>query len=95
MVPHPRSSRPAVLLGLFVYLAVLGANPLLHHDLDCHLKSPSHCPGCVSSPAALRAEGESVLAGSGLPMAERVEHDSGPAARAPERARLKGRAPPA
>jgi len=34
------------------FVLVLAASPLLHHDLACHLKTPTHCHGCWVSPAA-------------------------------------------
>lgn len=86
----------AVLCGLLaVYVAVLCASPFFHHDLDCHLKSPAHCPGCVASPAALRGESGVDLGETHLPPAEAVGYETALAV-APLLAHgLKGRSPPA
>lgn len=43
----------ALCLGL--YAAVVLATPGLHHDFECHLKSPGHCQACVANPLAPRA----------------------------------------
>lgn len=32
------------------YAIVLVAAPLGHHDLLCHIRTPTHCISCVSSP---------------------------------------------
>jgi hypothetical protein len=32
------------------YAVFLFAEPLGHHDLPCHIKSPLHCASCVVSP---------------------------------------------
>jgi hypothetical protein len=37
------------------YLLFLAVSPLLHHDLECHLKTPSHCGACMASPLGLSA----------------------------------------
>src|SRR6202163_5044651 len=36
-----------------IYLAILLVAPFAHHDLDCHLKTPLHCPACASSQVGL------------------------------------------
>jgi hypothetical protein len=45
----PRGTRLAIGLKLSVAIYVLAAAllPLAHHDLVCHLKTPSHCVTCV------------------------------------------------
>lgn len=40
---------PVVVAG---YLAVLATAALGHHDLRCHIKSPSHCTACLLAPVA-------------------------------------------
>ena len=86
----------AVLCGLLaVYLAVLCASPISHHDLDCHLKSPAHCPGCVASPAALRGESAVDLGKAHLRPAEAVGAGAAIAAAPLVAHGLKGRSPPA
>ena len=47
-------------LGLVLYAAVLVLAPFTHHDIECHLKNPSHCTACSSvqastDPAAVTA----------------------------------------
>ena len=93
--PRHGRSRAILLAFLAVYVVVLCASPIFHHDLDCHLKSPSHCPGCVASPAALRGESVATLAETHLPRAEAVGHESARAAATLVAHGLKGRSPPA
>lgn len=40
-----RRAAVAVTLGLYALLLTVG--PFGHHDLACHLKSPTHCTTCV------------------------------------------------
>jgi hypothetical protein len=93
----PRNGRWRHLLCglLVVYVAVLCASPLFHHDLDCHLKTPAHCPGCIASPAALRGESTIDLGETHLPPAEAVGHQPAMAAAPLVAHGLKGRSPPA
>ena len=39
-------SRSSALL-LLAFSMVVAASPLLHHDVDCHINSPTHCTGCI------------------------------------------------
>jgi hypothetical protein len=50
----PRRRRsPAALLALAaLYAFVLLGSGFEHHDLECHLKSRTHCTSCVFSQAA-------------------------------------------
>ena len=54
-------SAVAVCLGL--YALVILASPGLHHDFECHVKSPRHCQACAANPLAPRADATSVCAG--------------------------------
>ena len=56
-----RHHRGAVLWTLAVYALLLAVNPILHDDLACHLKSPTHCSACAASPSALRLESTAPL----------------------------------
>ena len=84
----------ALLVCLGLYAGVVLASPGLHHDFDCHVKSPRHCQACTANPLAPRAEpsggvGVAVLAESGRPPGPRfvsAEFESHP--------RLADRAPP-
>lgn len=38
------------LVGVGFNILFLGAAPLEHHDLICHLKTPQHCMSCASNP---------------------------------------------
>jgi hypothetical protein len=49
---HPPLRGRALWVLLGIYALVLAASPLLHHDLECHLKSPGHCDACVANPLA-------------------------------------------
>ena len=44
------------MLALGAYVVLIGTNPLLHHDLACHLKSSTHCQACTSNPSASKVE---------------------------------------
>ncbi|PYQ06374.1 MAG: hypothetical protein DMF82_06430 [Acidobacteria bacterium] len=89
-----RRRRAAILWMLAVYALLLAVNPVLHDDLACHLKSPTHCSACTASPSASRVEamGPSLPApvslGSVEPMPSASETDTPLVVRA-------GRAPPA
>jgi len=60
----------AVWVGLGCYLLALGVAPLLHHDLECHLKSPTHCGACMASPPGL-------CSAAGAPLDGTRFHDAG------------------
>jgi hypothetical protein len=87
-------TRPALLLGVGLYALLLMVNPVLHDDLACHLKSPTHCNACMASPTASRMEALGpmlpVLADAGL-----VELSGQPAIVAVPALALPGRSPPA
>lgn len=81
-----------VCLGL--YAAVVLGSPGLHHDFDCHLKSPRHCQACVANPLAPRAD--SATAAGTLALVDLGGTHNAPVARPPlGMAPLpSGRAPP-
>jgi hypothetical protein len=80
--------------ALALYVLVLVVSPLFHHDIDCHLKSPTHCTACLATPVASPAEAHAATMAAPLPEAGIVE----PAvlAQVPAVATLDetGRAPP-
>ena len=85
----------ALWLALGCYLVALAAAPLLHHDLECHVKSPTHCNACMASPPGLRSA-------AGAPLDAIHLHDAGTVEAAPSTALLPafavdtpGRSPPA
>src|SRR5262245_61441017 len=43
-----RSNRHAF-IGVAIYAVFLVTAPFEHHDLLCHLKTPTHCTACTSS----------------------------------------------
>ena len=63
-----RGARRWLLALVALYALVLLVTPLLHHDLACHLKSPTHCNACTANPLAPR-----VVVGIGLPEARLPE----------------------
>jgi hypothetical protein len=69
-------------LGVGCYLLALAVAPLLHHDLECHVKSPTHCTACMASPPGLCSAPGAPLDGTPL-------HDAGSV----EAARAKAPAP--
>ena len=89
-----RDQRSGILWVLAAYALLLAVNPVLHDDLACHLKSPTHCSACTASPSASRVE----VAGASLPIPveagriETAEHTSETVAPVVV---LAGRAPPA
>jgi len=52
-MPEPRARgrlgtrRATIALTLGLYAILLAVGPFSHHDLACHLKSPTHCTTCV------------------------------------------------
>jgi hypothetical protein len=89
-----RGHRERVLGILALYGLLVAINPILHDDLACHLKSPTHCSACLASPSASRVEAV------GLPaplLAEtgRVETVGRAAETAAPVLILAGRSPPA
>jgi hypothetical protein len=93
---RPRGLAPrTILAGTALYVALLCASPLLHHDLDCHLKSPSHCGACVANPLAPRIESGYVLGTTPLRWSGTVERTRSERTAAPALDRSPGRSPPA
>jgi len=90
-----RGSTAWVLAILGVYALLLAANPLLHHDVACHLKSPTHCVACTSSPSASRIEADAPLSALMLPEAGRVAGAERLAADTAATFETTGRSPPA
>ena len=89
------TARTKLWLGLSCYVLFLSVSPLLHHDLDCHFKTPSHCGVCMASPLGLSAA-------PGAPLDDIYLHDVGRVtpvrAKVPEFAfavDAPGRSPPA
>jgi hypothetical protein len=67
--PRPLA-RATLWLGAGLYLLFLAVSPLLHHDFECHLKTPSHCGACMASPIGLSAT-------QGAPLGAARLHDAG------------------
>lgn len=44
------------MLALVIYAFIMAAGPILHHDLQCHLKSADHCQACLTQTLASRVE---------------------------------------
>jgi hypothetical protein len=89
-----RRRQAIVLAGAAAYALLLMVNPVLHDDLACHLKSPTHCNACTSSPSASRVERMGpmlpVLADAGL-----IEPSTPTVVPAASTPTLPGRSPPA
>jgi hypothetical protein len=90
-----RGARICTWLGLTVYALILAVSPVLHHDLACHVKSPTHCEACTANPLASRVETAVLTVHTTLPLVGEVA----PAAHrvdAADPVRIAaGRAPPA
>ena len=41
-----RLGRSVRILVLMMYVAIVATLPLLHHDIACHIQSPTHCTTC-------------------------------------------------
>jgi hypothetical protein len=44
-----RQARNHTVVGVALYALFLVTAPFEHHDLVCHLKTPTHCTACTSS----------------------------------------------
>src|SRR5262245_33045793 len=65
-----RRARLHAVVGVAIYALFLFTAPFEHHDLQCELKTPTHCTACTSSvvstdPHALVAVGATDLADAG------------------------------
>ena len=67
-----RSARLWAWLGLAVYCVILVVSPVVHHDLACHVKSPTHCEACAANPLASRVEAAVAAVTAALPSAGEV-----------------------
>lgn len=97
MMPLRRSHERSrwILLGLALYALILVGTPLFHHDVACHVKSPTHCTACVASPLASRVEDGVALRSASLPEAGRVVETREASAPFAVLVDSPGRAPPA
>jgi hypothetical protein len=95
MSVSPGRGRPrslALVLGLYA-AAALGT-PLLHHDLACHLKTPTHCDACMANPLGSRAESSVEPAPPRFLAAGRVPARSAAARETAPRRATRDRSPP-
>ena len=84
----------SVSVEVAIYLAILLAAPFTHHDLDCHLKTPLHCPACASSQVGLNTPLPAAARAADLPDAGNVITCQPPANGAVLPVRSSGRSPP-
>ena len=82
-------------LGLGCYLLFLAVSPLLHHDFDCHLKTPSHCGACMASPPGLSTAAGACVEANHLPDAGNVSTVRATVPELTLAVDAPGRAPPA
>jgi hypothetical protein len=61
-----------VVAGTIVYLIFLVTTPFEHDDLASHLKDPTHCTACMSSPVGSSPETPVILGAWTLPDAGRA-----------------------
>jgi hypothetical protein len=96
MHPESRLRSWGVLVCLvLVYAVVVGVSPALHHDVQCHLKSPTHCPACLANPVASPAESAQDLAAVSLASAGEIERFRASCPASAGFVYRTGRAPPA
>lgn len=88
-------ARVTLWLGLGFYLLALAVSPLLHHDLECHFKTPSHCGACMASPPGISAAADGPLDTTHLHDAGRVEAVRATAPEPMFAVDTPGRSPPA
>jgi hypothetical protein len=82
-------------VGLAVYAAILVVSPVLHHDLACHVKSPTHCEACATNPLASRTEPVAAITLPGLAVAGDVVATAIAQVHTASLSTVSGRAPPA
>jgi hypothetical protein len=94
LAPRGRAFGASAPILLSLYLLVLVASPVLHHDFACHQRSPVHCQACLAHPPAPPAPDVATLTLTRLLPAEAIvgtiEAKRTWAAGAP----LPGRSPP-
>jgi hypothetical protein len=68
MSPRSERRRPPAhaLVGVAIYAVFLVVAPFEHHDLLCHLKTPTHCTACTSSLVSSDPHTPVVIDGSDL-----------------------------
>jgi len=92
---HRARFRSPLLLGLGLYAVVLLVTPGLHHDFECHLKSPGHCPACIANPAASGADSTGALGAALLvDFGRAIALPAAPLLPRPTTLSLPGRSPP-
>ena len=87
--------RCALWLGVTCYVLALAVAPLLHHDLECHVKSPTHCDACMANPPGLCSTQSTPLEGTCLHDAGSVEAALASAPLPAFKVEAPGRSPPA
>jgi hypothetical protein len=88
------TTRGLLLAALLAYGLVLAVTPLLHHDFECHQRTPGHCVACIATPAALGGGPAALEVSPTLTDVGGVEPTAAAAAEAPLAAESHGRAPP-
>ena len=61
-----RRARLHVVVGVVIYALFLVTAPFEHHDLQCELKTPTHCTACTSSVVGADPHTPVAVAGSDL-----------------------------
>lgn len=84
----------ALTASLGLYAGVVLASPGLHHDFECHLKTPGHCQACAANPLAPSGEPASALGTVALVDYGRPFGPPPPNAEPAPVAQPSGRAPP-
>jgi hypothetical protein len=71
LAPLERRRRPNghTLVGMALYALFLITAPFEHHDLVCHLKTPTHCTACTSSLLGSDPHTPAAVGASDLPFA--------------------------
>lgn len=92
--PSTQSRSVVAALGVCLYALLIALSPAFHHDIDCHVKAPSHCDACAAGriPSVVdNATGSSFATLRAIAVVHEIE-PSIPCSR--PRHHILGRAPP-
>jgi len=89
-----RRGRGFLVAALLAYALVVVVTPVLHHDFECHTRTPGHCVACIATPVGLGTETGALALSPELADVGRVELNGTEAPEAALPADTHGRSPP-